>query len=225
MNYLEEKYSEKFIIKELVRHTDIGEPSIIMAKTCSEKYPDESFDVIYHLSANDIDRKEEIIDFLKKIDAYDESKLKPEVDDEGYFEDNYCNVILQNKFDEQRNVSNAIFSKWMFETTNFYPSIDGDDVNIDEYIVSVPCSLYACTMIFVEDSEDKEEVVREAVKKLLVKEIDRQFIYIHFTEMSKEFIEEEFRKNYDDAVMYFKNAEYVTGYEDIFIKKGEIQNN
>ena len=29
--------------------------------------------------------------------------------------------------------------------------------------------------------------------------------------------------HYDDVVMYFKDAEYVTEYEDVFIRKGEIQ--
>ena len=228
LNYLEEKYSEAFVIEKMVRQTDIGKSSVIMAKAYSEKYPKEYFDIVYHLSADDIDEKKEVIAFLKEIDEYDNSKLKSTVNvDDGYIEDNYCNIVLQNEFDKKRSISNAIYSKTIFETTNFYPSINGNDVTLDEYISSLPCPLYICTMIFVDEAKiiEKDILMKKWIDELLVKEAERQFIYIHFSDKNSEFIETEFTKHYDDVVMYFKNAEYVTEYENIFIKQGEIQSN
>lgn len=228
LHYLEEKYDEKFVIEEMVRQTDVGTPSVIMAKMYCQKYPNEYFDVIYHLSTSDIDRKKEVIEFLKKINAYDENKLKPVIsDDGGYFEDNYCNIVLQNEFDKKYALTNVTYVKTIFETTNFYPSIDGSEITINEYIESLPCSLYACTMVFVEEKEaiEKDILIKQIAEELLVKEMDRQFIYIHFTGKNSEFIEQEFKENYSNAVMYFKDAEYVTEYENIFIRKGEIQSN
>ncbi len=227
LQYLEGKYNEKFVIEKMVRQTDIGHPSVIFARTYSEKYPYEYFDAVYHLPENDITMKEEAIAFFKKVGVYDESNLKPETDDNSsYIEDNYCNVVLQNTFDKSHEISDAVFTKTIFETTNYYPSINGEILTVDEYIEALPCSLYACTLIFVEDDEsiDKEAFVQKVVDKLIFEKMARQFIYIHYTDKSPEFIEEELKKHYDEAVMYFKDAEYVTDYEDVFIRKGIIQN-
>jgi hypothetical protein len=225
LNYLEEKYNETFVIEDLVRQTDIGKPSIIIAKTYSEQYPFENFEVIYHLPADDVYMQEEIIEFLKKIDAYDESKVKLPEGDKSYLEDNYCNIVLQNEFDRDHPIKNVIYAKTVFETTNFYPSIDGNVVTVENYIDSLPCPIYACTMIFVDEKkvEDKEVFYKRIFDDLKVDGIDRQFIYIHYTNKSSEFIEEEFKKYYDDFVMHFKNAEYVIDYEDLFVRKGILQ--
>lgn len=224
--YLKAKYNENFIIDDMTRQTDIGLPSVIVAKAYSERFPEESFDVNYHLSFQDIDNKEEVIEFLKEMDVYDESKLKTwDEDVEPYFEDNYANVIFQNQYDEAFCDFDATYVKTMIETTNYFSDATAETVTLEEYLDSESNPVYTCNMIFVDEKKvaDKQAYVDEIVRKLARKTIERQFIYIHFTDKDKDFLENEFYANYDDAVKYFMDAPYLTDYIDVFLKDGQKQ--
>lgn len=227
LNFLEQKYEESFVISSIVRQSDIGKADTVTARGYSRRYPNETFEVRYHLPIRDIMGEEEIINVLKEAGIYDERMLKsPDDNTPAYFEDNYSNVIYQNKFDEEYCGFDATYIKTLFKTTNYYPDLQNRSISLKEYMESDAYRLYACTMIFADEHKigDKDIYIQKIKEKLAVSDIDLQFIYFHFTNKDSDFIKKIFFDNYDNAVAYFKNEIFLSGYENIFLKNGKERN-
>ncbi len=226
LTYLEEKYNETFTVVKMSMHREIGRADVVLAECYSEKYPHETFEVCYHLDMRETYDVDEIIELLKKADCYDEEKMsswKSEV--EPYFEDDYSKIIFQNEFDRKYCNFDSTMTQTWFEVSNYYPTAEEGGVSLEEYMSSENYTLYACTQVFVNEDmvEDKTDYMEDVLNKVSVQGIARQYVYFYFTDKSAEFLKEEYVNNYDDLVMYFKNADYLTGYESYLVKKGIVQ--
>ena len=94
--YLESKYGEVFSVKKMSRITMVGAGDTIYALCCSERFPNDAFEVALKLSLYDIHGKDAIIDVLKQADVY-EGELDGDGPGEVFLSDNYINVLVQNR--------------------------------------------------------------------------------------------------------------------------------
>ena len=137
------------------------------------------------------------------------------------------NLTLCHSISRNLHISsdNADYHSQQFEISNYYPNAEEGRVSLEEYINSEKYTLYACTQVFVSEASvaDKTAYMEEVLDKLSVQGMARQYVYFYFTDKPVDFLEQEYLENYDDLVMHFKNADYLTGYESYLIKKGIIQ--
>lgn len=223
--YLSEKYNEKFIIKDMSRQMEFGKADVIMALCESEAFPKQSFYVRYQLPMSDIYMKDEIIKTLKATGKFDESMIRNDIPDTApVFEDTYNNIRYQNMYTEKYNdIPCTMFKSW-FDTPNYYPDETDGKVSLDEYLSSDKYDIYVCSMIFVSEKtvKDKGDYVDRILSYISNNSICEQYVYFYFTDESNDFLEEEYANNYENLIMHFKNAPYLTDYKSALIRKGYV---
>ena len=194
--YLEQKYGENFVIDKILRRVEIEEADVVLAQCHSEQYPNEVFDVIYHLSMDDIYKKDEIIELLKESGTYDESKLKKwESEIEPYFEDNYTNVIMQHQYDEDTVVPSGVKVITRITTPNYYPDASDKACELSQYCTSDRFDITCYNYVFVsaESNLDEQYIISSVVNK----RIKDQYINVIWTDKNFEDCSNVYYENYD----------------------------
>lgn len=209
LTYLEQKYEEIFVVDSMMRQKTIGKSDVVKATCHSEKYPNENFEVNYHLDIRDVHNSEEIVDFLKAADVYDDEQAdKWESDVEPYFEDNYSNVIQQHLFDESINLPSKVSLYTKITTPNAYPNVEESFSTIENYCNSDNYDVYAFHYIFVE-AGNRDSIDDSFIEENIVKSCFRTQKITVFVVDSIESIESDYYRNYDNRAEFFENAGYV----------------
>lgn len=233
LNYLEAKYNEKFTVESMSKEVGFGSSDVIRAIVYSKKFPDVTFTVNYQLKFSDVHDKEEIEDLLKQADVYSEEYLKEwENDVEPYFEDDYANIINQNKFDniikEKLEINKDFLLKSVFTTPNHYPDLDESQADLSTYMGSENYDLYAYHFIFLKDDGDTDDSKLNLITNLSnsIANIStrKQYVLFYFiSDFDGSNLEQKFFEYYKDPNEYFSNLESTTSNGIVTIDKGIVK--
>lgn len=220
--YLEQKYGEKFQVDKMVRRVEMEEADVVIAQCHSEEYPNEIFDVVYHLSMDDIYKKEEIITLLKESGCYDETKLRKwENEVEPYFEDNYTNVIKQREFDLSLIIPDGVMVISRFKTPNYYPSARESQMQISDFIAERSSDLACYNYVFISDTSNVNE--QEVINIVVNKSIKNQYINLVYTKSDFEMCKNVYYENYDFPYEHFEKDSNTTDIKNRVYSYGEQQ--
>ena len=211
-DFLNAKYNEQFIIKDMSREVSIGSNDKIYASCYSEKYPNELFDVYINLSIYDVYGKKEIVDVLNQAGVY-EGELETPEGYESLIEDNYINVVLQNKVDEGISVSGSLFVKTQITTPNFLPTVTDKNIGVDEFFEMYSDKAVLYTSVFVDDENKLTDEFKKACEEQITKSVIKDHLILYYvTDLNSSEIKELYMEHYEDNNEYFYDAETTKKY-------------
>lgn len=204
LSYLENKYNSSFEVKKINRNVMAGEPDTVVALCVSNEYPNETFDVIYYLPEDDVYGSEEVVSLLQESGTYDESKLKKnENGTEAFFKDNYCNVVMQNKFTDSIDLPEGVALTTYIETINYYPSEDDLSLTLEQFLHNDNYSIACYNYVFVNTESLCDE--SEIIGRICNSNIKNQYINIIMTSKTNEECLKIYYDNYDFPYEVFED--------------------
>jgi len=208
LQYLEEKYSEKFKVEQINRITVLGEPDRVYASCNSERFPNDLFEVELKLPGDDIYEKTEIIGILRQTELY-EGELDEVESNEIIFSDNYINIIVQNTFDAKTETIDAVFVKTQITTPNKYLDVDDKDISPNDFFEEYGKDAVVYTSIFIDAAEKLENsmFLSDNAQIIICEKLQNHFILYYVTELSCEEIKSLYKQNYENNNEYFYNAD------------------
>lgn len=232
LSYLEAKYNEKFVVDSMKKEIGMGTTDNIRAKVHSDIFPEIKFTVNYNLAFSDVHNKEEVVELLKQTDAYDEKYLKEWEDDvEPYFEDDYANILYQNKFnnslEEKLDIKTDYLIQTRFDTPNYFTSLKESQVDLESYLGTENYDLYAYHFLFIKDEgdtiESKLNLINEVTKALSNPKITEQYLLVYFlNDFSPNEIKNKYYENYEFPNDYFANMETCTASAIVTMENGVV---
>lgn len=232
LSYLEAKYNGKFVVKSMKKEIGIGTEDNIRAKVHSDKFLEIKFTVNYNLAFSDAHNKEEIGELLKQTDSYDEEYLKEwEENVEPYFEDDYANILYQNKFnnilEEKLDIKSDYLIQTRFDTPNYFTSLSESQVDLESYLGTENYDLYDYHFLFIKDEgdtiESKLNLINEVTKELSNSKITEQYLLVYFlNDFSPNEIKNKYYENYEFPNDYFANMETCTASAIVTMENGVV---
>lgn len=230
LNYLKAKYDDEFTVVSAIRETNRGKSDVIRAVCFSKTYPFINFHTYYQLDANDILGKDEVIRLLKEANAYNEDDLKTiPAEIEIYFEDEYANVLYQNKFDtdvdSMKNQANYFFTT-VFKTANYYQSAEEASVSLEQYVSNPNYNLYTYHSVFIQNNvtaKERSQFVNDIVKHISFSGVTKQYLLMYFVDpYDVAAIKKDFQDNYAEADDYFSSVARTKSIYYLTVVNGEI---
>lgn len=201
--YLEHKYNEKFSVLKAKRVFSVSDGDVILALCHSEKYPLEPFDVVYHLSGDDIYQKDEMLDTLRKANVFlNDNIIEYKNATEAYFEDNYINVIMQHRLFESYPIFDDVKIIVRLKTPNCYPNCDYDN-SLSEYFDNDNFSVVCTNYVFIQCGSNNDE--SEILNSIKNKKIPTQYIRLIYTSRDLDECEKLYYQNYEYPYEVFEN--------------------
>ncbi len=210
--YLKTKYNEDFTVVSARREIRYGQGDIFYALCYNNKYPGVLFNTSYYLDANDVFKKNEIIEILKEAGAHDEANLRTIPEEiEKYFEDKYVDIFYQNKFDEK--IQNKKNKDEYFFRTVFEGSYKNKTelIPLDEFIEDQTENLHVYHYVFVNDTgfskNERYEAARKIAEHIREKAFSKHMISVYFVKgYDVDKIEKLFLDEYEDHHVIFEDS-------------------